>query len=69
MVDVSDLFMSISENRLFNLGGICSVCWIFTLSMTSLFDISSMSYLASKHVLGVNSFHVLTNYVNSSALD
>ena len=72
MVDVSDLFLSLLENRL-DQAIICAAaelerCRISTSSAKKLFEISSMLPLASKHVLGFNLFHVssLTHYVNSS---
>ena len=48
---------------------ICYVGLIFSLSVKSLLEMPSMLCSVSKHVVGYNSFHVLTNYVNIFTVD
>ena len=48
---------------------IFNVYLIFSLSAKSLLEMPLMLCSVSKHVVGYNSFHVLTNYVNIFTVD
>ena len=48
---------------------ICNVRLIVSLSAKSLLEMPSMLCSVSKHVVGCNSRHVVTNYVNIFTVD